>query len=244
MSTLTRKQREIREREQLILDISRRMLVEQGYAGLSMDRLADQTEYSKGVIYQHFASKEDLVMALAVQSAEARTQLFERATKFEGRPRERMLAIGVAGELFIRLHPYHAQSEQIVKMAGLDERATPERRSAMLSQEGCCFGVVKSVVDDAVQVGDLQLPASLTTADIVLALWALNFGGQAIIHTDRDLLVKFGITMPYNTIRMHCQTLLDGYGWRPLFTEWDYEATYRRILRDLFAEESLAAGMA
>ena len=54
------------------------MLISQGYAGLSMDRLAEATEYSKGTVYQHFSTKEDLVMALASQTMEQRVSLFER----------------------------------------------------------------------------------------------------------------------------------------------------------------------
>ena len=68
MGTLTRKQREIREREQLLLRVARKMLIEQGYSGLSMDQLAEATEYSKGTVYQHFSTKEDLVTALAIES--------------------------------------------------------------------------------------------------------------------------------------------------------------------------------
>jgi AcrR family transcriptional regulator len=49
MGTLTRKQREVRQRERALLGIARKMLIEQGYAGLSMDRLAEATEYSKGI---------------------------------------------------------------------------------------------------------------------------------------------------------------------------------------------------
>ena len=70
------------------------MLIEQGYAGLSMDRLAEATEYSKGTIYQHFSTKEDLITALAVESSEQRLALMAKARTFRGRPRERMLALG------------------------------------------------------------------------------------------------------------------------------------------------------
>ena len=69
MGTLTRKQREIAEREQLILGIAAEMLVERGYLGLTMDRIAAATEYSKGTIYQHFPNKEEIVAALATESA-------------------------------------------------------------------------------------------------------------------------------------------------------------------------------
>lgn len=32
-------------------------------------------------------------------------------------------------------------------------------------------------------------------------------------------------------------TLLDGFGWRPLSTEWDYAKTVERVRSELFAEE-------
>ena len=31
--------------------------------------------------------------------------------------------------------------------------------------------------------------------------------------------------------------LLDGYGWAPLSTEWDYPATLERVHREVFADE-------
>src|SRR5271165_2360473 len=107
MGTLTRKQREVRQRETALLGIARKMLIEQGYAGLSMDQLAESTEYSKGTIYQHFSTKEDLVTALAIESMERRVELFLRAEQFVGRSRERMLAIGVADEIFSLLETHH-----------------------------------------------------------------------------------------------------------------------------------------
>ncbi len=34
------------------------MIVRDGYHGLSMDRIAEALEYSKGTIYQHFSCKK------------------------------------------------------------------------------------------------------------------------------------------------------------------------------------------
>jgi len=53
---LSRKQREIATREQLILDTAQNILHEQGYSHLTMERIAEATEYSKGTIYYHFSS--------------------------------------------------------------------------------------------------------------------------------------------------------------------------------------------
>ena len=82
--TLTRKQREVHDREGRILEVARSMIVDDGYHGLSMDRIAEVMEYSKGTIYQHFSCKEDILMALVNQTMERRLDLFRRAAAFRG----------------------------------------------------------------------------------------------------------------------------------------------------------------
>ena len=243
MTTLTRKQREVREREGLILDLARRLLQEDGYAGLSMDRIADLTEYSKGVIYQHFRSKEDLIVPLAAISQRQRAARFERAIAFSGRARERMMAIGIAEELFVRLNPLHFHTEQIIKLGALHERASHERVAELQKEVGQCFQSLVGVVQAGIDEGDLVLSNGSQPADIVLGLWGLNYGIFTIMHTEQLLLTENGVVTPFNTVRESCHRLLDGYGWRPLAGEWDYEQTYRRILREVFAAESLQAGL-
>src|SRR5262245_12250553 len=116
MSTLTRKQREIQQREERILEESRKLLLEEGYHGLSMDRIAEVLEYSKGTIYQHFPNKEEILLALANQSMERRLDLFRRAASFKGGSRERISAVGVAAELFFRLYQHHFQVEHVLRL--------------------------------------------------------------------------------------------------------------------------------
>ncbi len=243
MGTLTRKQREIQQRERMLMDVARRLLLEQGFAGFAMDRLCELTEYSKGVIYQHFSSKEDLVAALAIQSLEERMALFERAAHFDGRPRERMMAIGVAEELFVRLHPHHFHSEQIIKLADLSERVSEARQLALQTIQNQCFAGTQAIVEDGIAAGDLALPGATTSADIVVGLWALTFGFYTLLHTHRELLIAHGVTSPFRAVRQHCHTLLDGYGWQPLTPQWDYELSFRRVQQEVFPEECLQAGL-
>ena len=93
----------MQDREQRILELARVMIVREGYHGLSMDRIAEEMEYSKGTIYQHFSCKEDILMALVNQTMERRLDLFQRAAAYPGRSRERITAIGAAAELFFEL---------------------------------------------------------------------------------------------------------------------------------------------
>ena len=69
MSTLARKKREFVQREELILETARRLLLEVGYLELTMDLIARKIEYSKGTIYQHFSSKEEILLNAHIKTA-------------------------------------------------------------------------------------------------------------------------------------------------------------------------------
>src|SRR5580704_16382536 len=122
--TLTRKQREIQGREGRILEVARSMIVHDGYHGLSMDRIAEALEYSKGTIYQHFSCKEEVLMAVVNEALERRLGLFRRAALFRGRSRERLVAIGVAAELFFQLYPDHFQVEHVIRLSSVQEKTS------------------------------------------------------------------------------------------------------------------------
>lgn len=47
-----------------ILDVARRLFVERGYAGTSVQEIAEQVQMTKGSLYYHFSSKEELLHAL------------------------------------------------------------------------------------------------------------------------------------------------------------------------------------
>jgi AcrR family transcriptional regulator len=64
------RERQRAEREQLILQEAERLLRDEGYEGLVMERLAERVGISKGTVYQHFAKKEDLVGAIILRSLE------------------------------------------------------------------------------------------------------------------------------------------------------------------------------
>lgn len=243
MGTATRKQREVQQREQMLLEIGRRMLIEHGFAGLSMDRLAEATEYSKGTVYQHFSTKEDLVAALAAQSMERRFDLFDRAAKMPGRARERMTAIGVADELFARLHPHYYRSELIVKMADLENRASADHLATLNRFDSCCSSTIRGLIADAVRAGDLVLSPPQTEGEIIFAMFSLAIGAHTIMLNHSSLMNEWQVAPPIQTLGRMFQTLLDGYGMHPLSTEWDYDATRLRILKEVFADESRTAGL-
>ncbi len=212
------------------------MLIEAGYHGVSMDRIAEILEYSKGTIYNHFSCKEEIIIALAIETLEKRTDLFERASRFRGRPRERMAAIGAAAELFVRLYPDHFKVEQIIRSASIWEKTSEKRQMVMRSCEARCIGIVAGIVRDAVAHGDLDLPENSSPEDLVFGLWSLTYGAYSIIATS-DSLIELGIKDPFGAVRDNVTLLVDGYRWEPLSTQHDYDSVYERIDKELFQHE-------
>jgi AcrR family transcriptional regulator len=57
------KDRQREERERLILEAAEELLAEKGYHEMSIDEIATRVGVSKGTVYLHFPSKEELVLA-------------------------------------------------------------------------------------------------------------------------------------------------------------------------------------
>jgi AcrR family transcriptional regulator len=235
-ATLSRKQREIQGREGRILELARSMIVQDGYHGLSMDRIAEALEYSKGTIYQHFSCKEEILMALVNQTMERRLDLFRRAAAFRGRSRERITALGAAAELFFQLYPDHIHIEHTVRITSIREKASDQRRLYLELCEARCSEIVRGVIRDAVAAGDLQLSDDFGVEDLAFGLWSITFGGYSIAATSPSLS-SLGIHEPLLAIRGNCNRLLDGVGWKPLSSEFDLLPLVNRIKQQVFAAE-------
>jgi len=242
METLTRKQREIQEREALILDAAHKLLLERGYLGVTMDRIAQQIEYSKGTVYQHFSSKEDVLIALAGQTTQTRADLFTRAAAFRGTTRERMTAVGVADDLFVRLYPEHWQAEHIIRAASIQSKAARERLKELESTEHLCFLALAGILGDALKQGDIECKEEQVPQFISYGLWSLSFGSHFIAASNPNLGSK-GLDNETEMLNRNYHALLDGYGWKPLSNDADYVAVQERVRREVFPEESRRAGL-
>jgi len=87
MVRLTREASQARTRAKLI-DAARTVIAEHGYAGASVETIAEAAGFSKGAVYSNFASKEALVLALVDTITEAYKRMsYEIATRHIENPR-------------------------------------------------------------------------------------------------------------------------------------------------------------
>ncbi len=234
---LSRKKRELLQREELILDVTRDLLLELGYHGLTMDRIAEAMEYSKGTIYQHFPCKEEVLAEVGTRLFRTRLEMFKRAAAFNGRTRERIVAIGEAGELFVRLHPDDFRLLHIIKAEIIARKVSEKRLRKMKDSEYAVLFLMNGIIREAIQDGDLDPACGKSIEEMSFGLWAVTDGGYGNIVRGMPL-DEIGIKDPFRSVISVCEILGDGYGWRPLTSEWNYDATRERIRATLFAEET------
>ena len=201
-------------RERQILQLARSILLTEGYAGLNMERLAAQMQFAKGTLYNHFPNKDEIIVALAIESLDLRRQIFEKASTCRPFSRQRMAAIGCACDLYATHFRDHFEIEEMVRSGTIIEKAGEVRQNLVRQCEQRVMAIVAGVVRDAVAAGDLQLPNDMTAEEFVFGFWALMYGSQILTATS-PALVDIGVNQPQRSIRYHAWTLMNGYGWKP-----------------------------
>ncbi len=232
MVTTSRKQREIQLREAQILKLARPILLREGYQALTMERLAQSMEYAKGTLYNHFPNKEEIVLALAIESMELRFQLFQAASNGSLLSRNRLMAIGTACEIYTQEYGDHFAIEDWIRNATIWDKSSPKRQELILQCESKCMSVVAGIVRDAVEAGDLTLRPGLSAEEMIFGFWALNYGSQVLAATSPSLS-SLGIPDAPKAIRHHCFTLMNGFGWKPLLEFSEHDAWMDRLASQL-----------
>ena len=215
MVILSRKQREIAEREAQILRLARPILLREGYQALSMDRLAALMEYAKGTLYNHFPNKEEIVIALAIESMELRFRLFEFGAKLSQQSRLRLMGIGAACEVYTQACREHFAIEEWIRNSTIWDKSSSQRQDLIRQCESRCMAIVTGIVRDALIAGDLSLPEGLPPEEMIFGFWSLNYGSQVLAATSPSL-PQLGIADAPKAIRHHCYILMNGFEWAPL----------------------------
>jgi len=233
---IPRKQRELIKREELILDAAQDMLHKHGYNHLTMDRVAETVEYSKGTIYNHFASKEDLVCSLGCRSISNLINVFERAYHYQGSTRERYSAIGIGYSLYHQLYPMDAQTIQAVKNNAIRERVSEIKLTEMESLEHKITKIAQSIVQEGIDCGDLDKSHQKNVSTIVFGCWSMHYGALLLNQSDIPFQ-KLGFSPVVKMLWNNVNIYLDGYQWLPLSSTTDSKQLFDKISSALFKDE-------
>ena len=228
--------REQARRERDILEVARDLLARRGLSGFSMETVADEAGYSRTAIYRYYPSREELILALAVETAELRFQLWKPIETFASRPRERLMAMG---EVTSILYPSHVLPQVVALSNAVRGKTSAARRRALRALDREDHRLAIGIIQDALEARELELPGGLSAEELLFGIDSFVrgiFTSIASASSPADI----GVADPRRPLRVLGRELLDGIRWRPLSSEWDYGETMRRIYTELYPPEVLA----
>lgn len=235
MIELTKAEQKRLAREEELVDLAIDIIHELGFAGFTLEKLTARSAYSKGTIYNHFSSREDCISSLCTKAITSILHLFEKASTFDGSMREKALAVHYAYQLYARLEPTLFLVILSSKAPGVRDKTSIARCEQMDELEHRINHFSDSMFQIAIDQGCLKNP-NITVETMSFANWAMSFGTNALASSAEDAVAVSRLDSS-SILLNNINILLDGMGWQPLSTEWDYQKTWQRLGTELFAEE-------
>lgn len=90
MTVWTSKKQDSKQGAELLLDVAQRLFMEDGYAHVSMQQIAEEAGMTKGAPYYHFQNKEDLFTKVSIQILRELKERINDACSNEGTLEQRL----------------------------------------------------------------------------------------------------------------------------------------------------------
>jgi AcrR family transcriptional regulator len=177
--TEARRAREKEQRREAIVNAAEAVFVAKGLAPATMDEIAERAEYSKGLLYKYFASKEELYLALSLRAFGQMLAAFRRALRQSDTSLGAITAIGHAYAAFAREHPAHFEAVLYHATQGLAQ--DPASYGAACDAEADkIFDLVAQTIGAGIQDGSIR--ADVEPMDATMMLWA-KLHGLVVVTT-------------------------------------------------------------
>lgn len=204
------------KREEMILDRAQDQIAEFGFLDLKMSDLAKAADLSVGTLYAHFASKEDLLLGIAIRAGARRTAFFETARRHDGSAIEKFIIASLLDIRFSIENPALFEAEYLAFAPSIWQRATVGRHQSLLAQIGSITRMFQDFLDQAWQDLGLDAQSGESGRTLNLGSWALSFGMNALALT-QITDAHYGNMLRENAINTFCEGLvglLVGAGWQ------------------------------
>lgn len=134
-----------------ILSAAEELFLARNYADVTMDQIARRSAVTKGALYHHFPSKEDLYVQMMHAALARKRALFSRALASPGSCRERLERLTRA---FFELPQAEIGLMRLVRR-DVNVFAPPVRAKLVRSYQGSLPSLVEAVVRDGIRDGEL-----------------------------------------------------------------------------------------
>lgn len=225
----------LKAREKEILERALDIISTHGIVALTMDKLVANVSFSKGTVYNHFSSKEDVLAGLCNENMGRVSGLFARTLEVEGiSSRDRMTAISFAYMLSVLLAPQHFMLVMHAKTE-MFEKASDARREEHDVLDEKLFGIICGVIGQAIEDNELVLEEGTDVKEVSFATWAMAFGTISLLLNGEKACSTLTGLMLENRVIAHANVVMDGLGWKR--SSVDQNDFINRLKQETFAQE-------
>lgn len=225
-------------REEALLKVATKLLVERGWHRFTMEAVLSQAKLSRGTLYKHFRSREDLAMAIGVATGHPHLEFMQRASNYKGSTRARFLAITAAFRLYDLINPQCHLLHMELFRREIREKASAYWRESFLQNFYQTLSIPLSVIQQAVSCNELNAPTPDLPERLLFAAWSQLHGLGDLYKRGVPVNV---VTSQRSIISMQdcvLNHLLDGYGWKPLSHDYNYRSVTADVWQAVFPQES------
>lgn len=171
------KEKQRKEREELILQAAEEVFQEKGYYEASMDEIAGKVGIAKGTIYTHFPGKEELVVAIFNRNIQQFLDGVEAISATEQTPRAKLEAI----LQFIYTRLYSRQTHLLsIMYNGVDlKRMIVEKSGCVSDLWGSLVSHITQLLEEGKTVGEFD---STVPTKVMLFSFLSLFSPKAYDH--------------------------------------------------------------
>lgn len=177
---LSREEKKARTRTQL-LDAARNVFAERGFAGASLDEVAEEAGLTKGAVYSNFANKEDLVLAVLDDSFNRRMDQALSAVDLDGTLEEQAR---VGGSIFMAKF----EEERWVDLLFLDfvtyAARNPEFGARLAARHRESLAAIADVMTEGSAERDWGLPMPAEKLAMVMNALGTGLSMEKLIDPD------------------------------------------------------------
>ena len=138
--------------------------------------------------------------------------------------------------IWAKLHPSQLFAVLSAHSPSVTTCSSDDRNEAHHQCEADLMGLLNIEIGKAIEAGDLTLPEDMCFEQVTFAMWSASWGAMALIMS-KGSSSKLQPMMLERESFTNARLILDGFGWKPLSTEWDYKATLKKIAEEIFQDE-------
>lgn len=134
------------------------------------------------------------------------------------------------------LSPRDLPVELFVASTCLRAKTSRRRQEELKVLDVRAISLGAGIIREAISAGDLELPSAMAPEDLLFFMWGSRWGALTLMRSDTPLVLA-GVSRPAVAVERSLGLMLDGYGWRPLSTEWNYKVTRDRVRNEVFPSQ-------